>query len=100
MNDNLIININIGERIYPISIGRNDSKKEEMIRKASESVNEALLKFKQRGYKGKDDQDYLAMTVLTFAVRLMENEEKEDIAPIINELKKINFTIDEILDKE
>jgi hypothetical protein len=100
MDDNLIININIGERIYPISIGRNDSKKEEIIRKASDTINDTLLRFKQRAYKGKDDQDYLAMTVLTFAVRLMENEEKENIAPIINELKKINFIIEEVLDKE
>jgi cell division protein ZapA len=101
MEDNkLIININIGERTYPISIVRGDSRREELIRKASQSINDTLLQYKQKGYKNKDDQDYLAMTVIMFAVRLMENENKEDLSPIINELKKINFELEEILEKE
>ena len=100
MDDKLIININIGERTYPISINRGDSKREELIRKASQSINETLLQYKKRGYKNKDDQDYLAMTVIMFAVKMMENEENEDIAPIINEIKKINFALEEVLSKE
>ena len=100
MDDKLIININIGERTYPISINRGDSKREELIRKASQSINETLLQYKKRGYKNKDDQDYLAMTVIMFAVKMMENEEKEDLAPIINEIKKINFALEEVLSKE
>ena len=100
MDDKLIININIGERIYPISIDRQDNKREELIRKASDSINDTLLQFKKRGYKNKDNQDYLAMTLIMYAVKLMENEEKENIAPVINELKKINFTLEEVLDKE
>ncbi len=100
MDDKLIININIGERTYPISINRGDSKREELIRKASQSINETLLQYKKRGYKNKDDQDYLAMTVIMFAVKMMENEEKEDMAPIINEIKKLNFALEEVLIKE
>ncbi|MDR2009586.1 MAG: cell division protein ZapA [Bacteroidales bacterium] len=101
MDENkLIININIGERIYPISIDRQDSKREELLRKASDSINDTLLQFKKRGYKNKDNQDYLAMTLIMYAVKLMENEEKEEISPIINELKKINFTLEEVIDKE
>ncbi|HOZ30268.1 MAG TPA: cell division protein ZapA [Bacteroidales bacterium] len=101
MEDNkLIININIGERMYPISIERGDTRREELIRKASQSINDTLLQYKKRGYKNKDDQDYLAMTVIMFAVKLLENESKEDISPIINELKKVNFEIEEILTKE
>ncbi len=101
MEDNkLIINISIGERIYPISIDRGDSRREELIRKASQSINDTLLQYKSKGYRNKDDQDYLAMTVIMFAVKLMENENKEDLSPIINELKKINFELEDILDKE
>lgn len=100
MDNKLIININIGERTYPISINRGDTKREELIRKASQSINETLLQYKKRGYKYKDDQDYLAMTVIMFAVKMMENEENEDIAPIINEIKKINFELEEVLSKE
>ncbi len=101
MEDNkLIININIGERIYPISIDRGDSRREELIRKASQSINDTLLQYKNKGYRNKDDQDYLAMTVIMFAVKLMENENKEDLSPIINELKKINFELEEVLERE
>ncbi|MDD3741137.1 MAG: cell division protein ZapA [Bacteroidales bacterium] len=101
MEDNkLIINISIGERMYPISIERGDTRREELIRKASQSINDTLLQYKKRGYKNKDDQDYLAMTVIMFAVKLLENESKEDISPIINELKKVNFELEEILTKE
>lgn len=100
MDNKLIININIGDRTYPISIDRGDTKREELIRKASQSINETLLQYKKRGYKYKDDQDYLAMTVIMFAVKMMENEEKEDIIPIINEIKKLNFELEEILEKE
>ncbi len=100
MDDKLIININIGERTYPISIKRGDSKQEELIRKASQSINETLLQYKKRGYKNKDDQDYLAMTVIMFAVKMIENEENEDITPIINEIKKINFALEEVMSKE
>jgi hypothetical protein len=100
MDDKLIINISIGERVYPISIDRGDNKREELIRKASQSINDTLLQYKKRGYKNKDDQDYLAMTLIMFAVKLIESEEKEDIAPIINELKKLNFALEEVLEKE
>jgi hypothetical protein len=100
MEDKLIINIGIGDRIYPISINRGDSKREELIRKASQSINETLLQYKKKGYKNKDDQDYLAMTVIMFAVKMMENEENEDISPIINEIRKINFALEEVLTKE
>lgn len=96
----LIINISIGERMYPISIERGDTRREELIRKASQSINDTLLQYKKRGYKNKDDQDYLAMTVIMFAVKLLENESKEDISPIINELKKVNFELEEVLIKE
>jgi hypothetical protein len=101
MEDNkLIITINIGDRAYPISIDRGDSRREELIRKAAQSINDTLLQYKKKGYKNKDDQDYMAMTLIMFAVKLMESENKEDVSPVINELKKINFKLEELLDKE
>jgi hypothetical protein len=58
------------------------------------------MAYKKQGFKNKDDQDYLAMTVMTFVVKMMENEEKEDVAPIINEIKKLNFSLEEAITKE
>ena len=100
MDDKLIINISIAERVYPISIKRGDSKREELVRKASQSINDSILAYKKQGFKNKDEQDYLAMTVMTFVVKMMENEAKEDISPIINEIKKMNFSLEEVLSKE
>lgn len=101
MEDNkLIITINIGDRPYPISIERGDSRREELIRRAAQSINDTLLQYKKKGYKNKDEQDYMAMTLIMFAVKLMESENKEDVSPVINELKKINFKLEELLDKE
>ncbi|MCK9256240.1 MAG: cell division protein ZapA [Bacteroidales bacterium] len=98
--DKLTININIGERIYPINIARTDNKREELIRKSAQSINDALFQYKNKGYKGKDEQDYMAMVLISFAVKLLEMEEKEDISPIINELKKVNFEIENFLERE
>ncbi len=97
MEDKLKITINIGERIYPIGIKRGDSEREELIRRAAGLINESLLSFKQKAYKNKDDQDYLAMTAIKFAVMALENEGKEDVTPLVGELKKINYSLEEAI---
>lgn len=99
-NEKLKININIGERTYPINILRADSKREELIRKAAQLINDELFQYKSRGYKNRDEQDYMAMVLISISVRLMEMEDCEDVSPVINELKKINFTIEDFLEKE
>ena len=100
MDEKLIINISIGERVYPISIDRRDTHKEEIIRKAAQSINDAFNQYKSHGYKSKDDQDYLAMTLIMFAVKMIETADKENFSPMINVLKKMNFELEEILEKE
>ncbi len=98
MDKNFNINIKIGERQYPITIEGRDSKKEELLRKASTVINATLLDNKQK-YKSSslDDQDYLAITLIELVVKNFEEEIKKDIAPVINELKKINFVLEETL---
>lgn len=98
MNEKLTITIKIGERQYPISINRGDVEREELIRKAANLINDSLINYKQKAYKNKDDQDYLAMTAIRFAVSALENENKEEISPIINELKVLNYNIQEAID--
>lgn len=98
--DKLIINIKIGDRSYPIRIDRDDNRREELIRKASTSIEKAISKQQEKGYQNSDIQDYMAMVLMEFAFRLMIAEEKEDIVPIINELKKINFSLEKVLNKE
>lgn len=99
MDDKLTIKISIGERIYPLVIKRGETKKEETIRHAASLISDNLLNYKKQGYKNKDDYDYLAMTALTFAVKAIENEAKEDLSPFISDLKILNYSLEEAMDE-
>ncbi|TVR75423.1 MAG: cell division protein ZapA [Marinilabiliales bacterium] len=85
MDDKLSIRVNVAERFYPLKISRGD---EEKIRKAARLINEKVLQYKQR-YTDKDLQDFLAMAALQFVIRLLESEEKTDVAPIWEQLKDL-----------
>ncbi|HPG73102.1 MAG TPA: cell division protein ZapA [Bacteroidales bacterium] len=100
MDEKLTINITISERSYPINITRGDTRREELIRKAAETINSTVGQFRRMGYVNRDEQDYLAMASLQLAVKLMEKDGSEDITPIINKLKDISLMIDEILEQE
>lgn len=100
MNEKLTINITISERNYPINISRGDTQREELIRKAAESLNSTVGQFRKMGYVNRDEQDYLAMAALQFAMKLTEKGSSEDVTPIINKLKDISLMIDEILEQE
>ena len=70
----LSINVNIGNRVYPLTIDRNE---EELIRKAAKRVNDNM---KQLGstYEVSDKQDLLAMTALFFSNKALEVDDKID----------------------
>ena len=65
MSDNLInINIVIADRPYPLRI---KPEEEERVRNAAKEINTRVKQF-QNQYAAKDKQDYLAMSVLMYAV--------------------------------
>lgn len=66
----LAINVNIGSRVYPLTI---TPEEEELIREAAKRVNENMKQL-ENTYEVKDKQDLLAMTSLFFANRLLESE--------------------------
>ena len=86
MNEKLSIRVNIADRYYPLKI---DSADEEKIRKAGKIINEKVLQYKQK-YVDKDIQDFLAMVSLQYVTRLLELENKEDVSPVIENLKELN----------
>ena len=86
MNDKLSIRVNIVDRYYPLKIDRRD---EEKIRKAGKIINEKVLQYKQK-YIDKDVQDFMAMVALQYVTRLIELEEKEDMLPVVDDLKELN----------
>ena len=96
MDDKLSIKVNVADRYYPLKIERKD---EEKIRKAARLINEKVLQYKQR-YLDKDVQDFLAMAALQFVTRVIEMEDKLDIAPLEQKLQELNEELEEYLKRE
>ncbi len=85
MDDKFSIRVNVAERFYPLKISRTD---EEKIRKAARLINEKVLQYKQK-YTDKDVQDFLAMAALQFVIRLLECEEKTDVASFREQIRDL-----------
>jgi cell division protein ZapA len=95
MDDKLSINITIAQRIYPMTINRND---EEKIRKAVKVINERILLYQQK-YSGKDNQDCLAMATLQFVIQLIEQVEKSEMDSTMIQIDEINKELSGYLKK-
>ncbi len=95
MGDKLSIKVNVAERYYPLRIERED---EEMIRRAARMINEKILQYKQK-YIDKDTQDFIAMAALQFVIKLMENENQADSAPLEESLREMNSELDLFIKK-
>jgi len=93
---NLIpINLLVGDRTYRLKIKAED---EETVRKMAKKMNDQLNQFKSQ-YPGKDMQDYLAMSLLSFVT-----EEQPSNAQVTADhgttafLSNIEATIDKVLE--
>ena len=85
----LAINVNIGNRVYPLTI---DREEEELIRKAAKRVNDNMKQLEST-YSVSDKQDLLAMTALFFSNKALEVDEKIDVisdgvSDKLNEIEK------------
>jgi len=95
VNDKLSIRVNVADRYYPLKIDRHD---EEKIRKAAKMINDKVIQYKQR-YEDKDVQDFLAMAALQFVTKVVEEDTKQDISPIIDILRDIDNELAEYIQK-
>lgn len=95
MADKLSIRVNVADRYYPLKIDRSD---EEKIRKAARTINEKVLLYKQR-YTDKDLQDFLAMAALQFVIKLLESENRFEVAPLVDELNELDEWFEDYLEK-
>jgi len=96
MDKILSIKVGVAGRSYPLNI---DRSQEEVIRKAAKMIDEKVMQYKQR-YKDKDTQDFLAMASLQYVIKVLELENKADVAPVYNELKAMERELSEFLEKE
>ncbi|HAD97735.1 MAG TPA: cell division protein ZapA [Cryomorphaceae bacterium] len=73
MSDYLKIKVSIADRVYPLTIRREE---EEQIRAAAKTIDGILKKYEE-GYAVRDKQDLLAMCALQLASRIEKNKDKE-----------------------
>jgi cell division protein ZapA len=95
-DEKLTIRVNIADRYYPLKI---DRLEEEQVRKAAKRINDTVLQYRKL-YKDKDGQDFLAMAVLQYVTKLIEFEEKQNIAPFVEEIKEVDNELGDYLLKE
>jgi cell division protein ZapA len=95
MEEKLSIRVNVADRYYPLKIDRND---EEKIRKAAKLINEKVIQYRQK-YNDKDLQDFLAMAALQFVIKMLESENRFEIAPVIDELNELDEQFGDYLEK-
>ena len=92
----LSINVNIANRVYPLTIEREE---EELIRLAVKRVNDNI---KQLGntYEVSDKQDLLAMTALFFSNKALEVDHKiDDISGSVStKLQEMEGELEQYLD--
>jgi len=96
MEDKLSIRVNVADRYYPLRIDRKD---EEHIRKAARLINDKLMQYEQR-YTDKDVQDFLAMVALQYVIKLLEQENRNDIMPILDAVKELSEKLDTVLSED
>jgi cell division protein ZapA len=92
-DEKLSIKINVADRYYPLKIAVSD---EEKIRAAAKRINDKVAQYRQR-YPDRDMHDALSMATLQFVIRLIEFEEKQNVAPVLQELADLDKQIEEYL---
>ncbi len=97
MNSKLSINLTIADRKYSLSI---DREEEEVFRAAAKKINERVLQYKEKRYKDRDTQDYLAFASLQYVMQLIKTEQRTDIVPILKELNNIDKMLGDFINQE
>jgi len=93
MNDKLTITLNIAGRPCVLTIEREE---EEAIRKAAQLINGKIAKYREK-YATADPMDFLVVTALQFTVKLLEAEKRNDVEPVLDEVKRISSRLDEVV---
>ena len=89
----LSIKLNIGGRVYPLTIDRSE---EEVIRKAAKVIEENMRVF-QANYAVKDKQDLLAMTALQMSTQLLKTTDNSNNDNLLDQLKELDGLADQML---
>lgn len=87
----LKIKVKIANRVFPLTISRNE---EEGIRKAVKAIEDRLKIYESR-FEAKDTQDLLSMCLLEMSVKLFQDEQKLKVdSDLENKLLAMESVID------
>jgi cell division protein ZapA len=88
VDPHLKIKVNIADRVYPLTIKREE---EEMIRRAVKMINDTVKSFQEK-YAVKDKQDVLAMCALQWASQLekLKAHDKQEMVQVNDALEEFN----------
>ena len=86
------IKLNIGNRVYPLSV---DTNQEEILRKAAKQINQMINDYESK-YAVRDKQDSLAMCALQILrqSKTFSNDDDKEVLEIGDKLNKIKELID------
>ena len=92
--ENLKIKVSVANRVYPLTINRED---EENVRKAVKMI-ENRLKVYEKNFEARDAQDLLSMCLLEVSIKLLNDEHKIKIdTDIQDQLVNLEALIDKQL---
>ncbi len=86
MSNQVVVNIKIHNRFYKIKV---DAEKEAYVRNTAESINTQLAEF-QKKFKGRDVQDYMAMTLIARLTEEKKDEVEVDFSEVLEEIENIS----------
>tara|TARA_B100000927_G_scaffold108118_1_gene87414 strand:+ start:388 stop:708 length:321 start_codon:yes stop_codon:yes gene_type:complete len=93
MEENIKIKLNIGDRIYPLTIQRS----QEFYFREAAKIIEKTIKNLEENYSVRDKQDLLAMCCIQFAAKNLQNNSKSNDSE--SEVEKIILKIIDDIDK-
>ena len=97
-DDKLTIKVKIIDRFYPIRINRDE---EELIRKASDKINETVSQYRSAYLdKDNDNQDFLSMVCINYVTKFLKKEGEFDASNIVEDLKLIETKLSSFTEKE
>lgn len=93
MSDNLMISVEIADRIYKVTVKREE---EEIFRKAVEAVKLDIKEYAKK-FAYKDNQDLLAMVLLQYVTSFMKTQEESvfNDKTLVAKLKEIDSILKE-----
>ena len=93
MEENIKIKLNIGDRIYPLTIQRS----QEFYFREAAKIIEKTIKNLEENYSVRDKQDLLAMSCIQFAAKNLQSKTKSSDSE--GEVEKLILKIIDVIDK-